>query len=89
MRHDLGRAHAAQQLDLVRLDPLEAVTVGDVVDDPHEPRERVGQRAVEVEDDELAAHGECRLLQACCSGGADQAARALRVRINSTNRVKR
>jgi hypothetical protein len=46
--------------DLVRHDPLEAIAVGDVVDDPHEPRERVGQRAVEIEDDELAVHGSSR-----------------------------
>ena len=56
MPHQVAGIHGPQRVDLVRLRPLEAEAVGDLVDDAAEPGKRVGKRAVEVEDDELVAH---------------------------------
>ena len=52
MGHDRPRALQPQPVDLVRLDPAEAVAVGDAVQDRAEPAEAVGEGAVEIEDDE-------------------------------------
>ncbi len=49
---NLPGAELAQILHFVRRDPAEAVTVGDAGQDGAEPAEAVGERPVEIEDDE-------------------------------------
>jgi hypothetical protein len=68
VRHDLARAERAQVGDLVLLDAAEAVAIGDAVQDAGEPREGVGEGAVEVEDDEAVADPR-RIYPACAAGG--------------------
>ena len=41
-----------QRLDILRRDPAEAETIGDLVHIALKPRKAVGERAVEIEDDE-------------------------------------
>jgi hypothetical protein len=55
-RQDLAGAGAAQYPDILLRDPTEAEPVGHIVHVPAEPRQAVGQRAVEVEDGETVAH---------------------------------
>ncbi|GJE06575.1 hypothetical protein AOPFMNJM_1897 [Methylobacterium jeotgali] len=55
MRDDLAGGQPPEPVLLAGLDPAEAVAVRDAVEDAAEPRIGIGQRAVEVEDDEADA----------------------------------
>ncbi|MEJ5246554.1 MAG: hypothetical protein WHS90_02250 [Caldilinea sp.] len=53
MLHQAARVVAAQVGVFGCIDALEAIAVGELIDHARRPGKRVGQRAVEVEDDEL------------------------------------
>jgi hypothetical protein len=53
MLHHVLAAEATKRVDVFVLDAPEAELVRDFVEDADEPRERVGKRAVEVEDDQV------------------------------------
>ncbi|MNT76277.1 hypothetical protein D3C72_2152650 [compost metagenome] len=54
--HEPSGVVASQGLDLMIGDSLEAVLRGELVDDTHEPRKRIRQGSIEVEDDEPVLH---------------------------------
>jgi hypothetical protein len=60
---DFARTGAAQRLDVARLDRLETELVRDAVHHAEKPREAVGERAVEVENDEGVAHARDHIRQ--------------------------
>src|SRR5262249_38550954 len=57
MSQHLPHVAAAQTLQIPPLQTPESVAVRNLIDHGDQPRETVGERAVEIEDDEIAPHG--------------------------------
>jgi hypothetical protein len=56
MTHHFARAVVAHAVDAIEVDPAKPVLVRNAVEHAEEERERVGQRAIEVENREFVSH---------------------------------